>query len=336
MQHLRIVWWLAALGMLAGCASPQGRPLVSVPVGETPTIGFVVKNPSGVWFQQELRFARQCARDCDFRLIEVGAPTHAEALEAIDRLAAAGAQGLIICAPDTTGGREILERAANLGLRVYTVDDRLVTPAGSPLKVPFMGIDGHQIGRAVGRTLWEEMQRRGWPIEETWAMALTNDGVPSVKVRTDAAAQALVEAGFPPGRILRSPLPMYDIPGGRAAAEALLTRHGDVRRWLVFSVNDEGVLGALQALKGRELGPDSAIGVGIGGPAARVEFEKTKETGFYATCLISPRRHGYESAQLMYRWITEGIAPPKVILTRGIIVTRDDFEQQMREQGLID
>jgi L-arabinose transport system substrate-binding protein len=76
------------------------------------------------------------------------------------------------------------------------------------------------------------------------------------------------------------------------------------------------------------------IGVGIGGVDSRVEFGKEKPTGFFGTIMLQPRRHGYETAELMYKWIKDGVEPPPATLTVGIVTTRENYEVAMREQGL--
>jgi L-arabinose transport system substrate-binding protein len=76
------------------------------------------------------------------------------------------------------------------------------------------------------------------------------------------------------------------------------------------------------------------IGIGIGGDSGKVDFEKPQPTGFFATVLISPKRHGYETADQMYRWIKDGIAPPQLTLSSGILITRDNYKRVMQEQQL--
>jgi len=108
-----------------------------------------------------------------------------------------------------------------------------------------------------------------------------------------------------------------------------------VKHWLVFSVNDEGVLGAVRAMENQGLGADRVIGIGIGGASAITEFEKDKPTGFFATCLLSPYRHGYEATELLYHWIKDGIEPPKDTRTAGILIDRSNYIRVMTEQGLM-
>ena len=77
------------------------------------------------------------------------------------------------------------------------------------------------------------------------------------------------------------------------------------------------------------------IGVGIGGAASAVnEFKKPEQTGFFGTVLISPKRHGYETSLDMYDWIVNGKEPPKLTLTSGTLMTRENGSQVRHEMGL--
>ena len=300
------------------------------------TIGFLVKMPEEPWFQNEWKFAQQCADKYGFKLVKIGTPDGDKVLQAIDTLAAQGAQGFVICTPDEKLGPAIVAKADALGLKVYSVDDQFVGADGKFMDVPYMGISARAIGEMVGKTLWDEFRRRGWKAEGTAACGVTYDQLNTAKDRTEGAKAALVAAGFPADRIYTAPEKTTDIPGSLDATNVLLTQRPEVRRWLVFSMNDEGVLGAVRALESRGFGPDKVIAVGIGGTSAIPEFEKAEPTGFYATCLISPYRHGYETTECMYKWIKDGVAPPQDTRTEGIIITRDNHEQVMKEQGLLD
>jgi L-arabinose transport system substrate-binding protein len=80
---------------------------------------------------------------------------------------------------------------------------------------------------------------------------------------------------------------------------------------------------------------DSMIGVGIGGADSAInEFKKPMATGFFGTIIISPKRHGYETALNMYDWIANGKEPEKLILTAGQVALRDNYEAVRKELGI--
>lgn len=341
--HLGLTALAATLLIASGCGSQDsGGTAANSSQGSSSgstdrvRIGFLVKQSEEPWFQQEWKFAQKAADELGFHLVKLGTPRADEVLAAIDNLAAQKAQGFVICTPDVRLGPAIMAKAQMYGMKVFTVDDQFVGPDGKFMDVPYMGIAARKIGEKVGQTLADEFKKRGWPIEETAAAGITFNELDTARERTDGTIAALKAAGFPEERIFTSPEKAADTEASFNAAGTILTQHPEIKRWLVFSMNDEGVMGAVRAMEGRGFNADTIVGVGIGGSTCLVEFEKATPTGFYATCLISPLRHGYEAATLLYKWIHDGVEPPKDTRTEGFIITRENYRQVMREQGLLD
>jgi len=334
MSRTRLLLPVAGLVLAAALVSPG---CTRAPSGEGPiTIGFLVKQPEELWFQNEWKFAQRCANEYGFELIKIGTPDGEKLLNAIDVLAASGAQGFVVCTPDVKLGPAVMAKARSHAMKVFTVDDQFVGSDGAFMDVPYMGLSAKAIGRKVGRALYDEFVRRGWPIEETAACAVTFDELNTVKERTDGSTEALVEAGFPAGRIFRGAEKTTDVPGAFDAANIVLTQHPDVKRWLVFSVNDEGVLGAVRAMEGRGFDAETIIGIGIGAGTGLKEFDKQQPTGYFASCMISPLRHGYETTEHLYKWIKDGVEPPGDVRTDGVIATRANYRQVLVDLGLED
>lgn len=325
-RHFRVVLLIALLSGAVACIPRDS--------GRT-KLGFLVKMPEEVWFQKEWEFAQQAADKYGFDLLKIGATDAEKALMAIDNLGVQGAKGFVICTPDVRLGPAIVAKARMYGMKVFTVDDQLVGADGKFMDVPHMGISAADIGRNVGKALHEEYVRRAWPAEETGVCVVTFDELETAKERTENEIAALTEAGFPADRIFTTPMRTTDVEGAYNAAASLLTQHPEIKRWLICSMNDEGVSGAVRAMEGRGFSIDTMIGIGIGGNSSIAEFERPTPSGFYATCLISPRRHGYETAEMLHKWVAEGIEPPKDTRTAGIIITRENCVQVMKEQGLM-
>ncbi len=321
---------LAAVG--TACLIPRAAA-----AGAPIKIGFLVKQPEEPWFQLEWRFAEQAARELGFTLVKIGATDGEKVLTAIDSLAAAGAQGFVICTPDTKLGRAIVAKAKAAKMKLIAVDDRFVGADGQPLAaVHYLGISAGKIGETVGTTLADEMKRRGWTPADTAVCAVTFDELATAKERTDGAARALRAAGLPEARIFRAPMRTADIPGAFDAVNVLLTKQSDIRHWLVCGLNDNAVLGAVRALEGRGFGATTAVGVGINGTDCIVELEKAKPTAFFGSVLLSAKAHGYRTAEMMYRWIKDGVEPPLDTRTTGVLITRENFRQVLKEQGIRD
>jgi L-arabinose transport system substrate-binding protein len=221
-------------------------------------------------------------------------------------------------------------------LKVLTVDDQFVGADGKFMTdVPHLGISAKNIGRLVGKSLYDEFKKRGWDANDTGVCVVTFEELETAKDRTDGAIDALTEAGFPKDRIFKTAQRTSDVEGGFNATSNLLTQQPAIKHWLVCGMNDSAVIGAIRAMEGRSLTAADVCGIGINGTDCLGEFRAAKPTGFFASILLTPKRHGYETADMMYKWITTGVEPPKATYTDGILITRDNYEPVMKEQGLL-
>ncbi len=339
-----LVFSLAALALLlaaAGCTKPSENAGGSSGGGTTKAdaikIGFFVKQPEEPWFQLEWKFADQAAKDLGFTLIKTGAPDGEKLLSAIDNIAANGAQGFIVCPPDARLGPAIVAKARAANLKLLVVDDQFLGADGQPMKnVHYLGISARKIGEKVGETLAAEMKKRGFNPAETAVCAVTYDELTTAKERTDGAIATLTAAGISPDRIFKAPMRTTDIPGALDSTNVLLTQQPNVKHWLVCGTNDSAVLGAVRALEGRGFPAESCVGVGINGTDCIVELEKAKPTSFYGSMLLQAKAHGYQTAEMMYKWIKDGVEPPLDTRTVGVLITRENFRQVLKEQGMRD
>jgi L-arabinose transport system substrate-binding protein len=100
-------------------------------------------------------------------------------------------------------------------------------------------------------------------------------------------------------------------------------------------MNDSAVLGPVRAMEGRRIPAANIIGIGINGTDCIYEFRKPEPTGFFGSILLSPNKHGYDTTVAVYKWVTEGVEPPLVtVVEKGTLITRDNYEQVYKEQGL--
>jgi L-arabinose transport system substrate-binding protein len=328
---------LTLFAAVPGCDRGTSSPTTQASGGgEKVKIGFVVKDPTEPWFQNEWKFAQQAADEKGFDLVKIGATDGNQALAAIDNLAAQGAKGLVICTPDTKLGPALKSKADENGLKLLSVDDQFMDADGKPMTdVHHVGISAKNIGKAVGTALAEQYKQRGWKPQETGLCVVTFDELETARERTNGATEALLAAGFPKDRIFKAPQKTNDVPGSFASVDVLLTQQPGVKHWLVCGLNDNAVLGAVRAMEQRGFKAANVCGIGINGTECLDEFRKAEPTGFYASILLTPRRHGYETALAMYEWVTAGKEPPKITYTDGILITRDTYERIMKEQGLL-
>lgn len=317
----------AVLGMsalISGCAAEPRKV----------RIGFVVKMPQEQWFQDEWKFARVAADQLGFELIEIGAEDGDRVLSALATLYARYASGFIICAPDPRLGPAIARFADDTGMKALAVDDRLMGANGLPASsIPYVGISALAIGQLAGEAAVAEAAKRGWDPATTGVLRLAFDSLETARERTGGAASALRDAGFV--RVMDAPQRTTDTEGAFTAATPVMTQSGEIDRWIIVGLNDESVLGGVRAAEGLSLPSAQIIGVGIGGSEAAVaELAKPTPTGFFATVLLSPRSHGFDTAAAMYRWVTQGVRPPDVTLTSGTLMRRDNFRSVLANEAM--
>ncbi|MFC5585334.1 arabinose ABC transporter substrate-binding protein [Nitratireductor kimnyeongensis] len=320
----------------AAMAAIAGTLMAGSVLADEVKIGFLVKQPEEPWFQDEWKFADIAASEKGFTLVKIGAEDGEKVMSAIDNLGVQGVQGFVICTPDVKLGPGIVAKAAANGLKLMTVDDRLVGSDGEPLDdVPHMGISAVKIGETAGEAIVAEIKDRGWDMSEVGAIRVSYDQLPTAVDRVEGAIAKLKEAGFPEANIFDAPQARTDTEAALNAATVVLNKNAGIKHWVAFGLNDEAVLGAVRAAEGVGIGADGMIGVGIGGADSAInEFKKPEPTGFFGTVIISPKRHGYETALNMYEWIVDGKEPEKLILTSGALALRDNYQDVRKELGI--
>lgn len=321
--------------MAALLAAPLAVPL-GVHADEPLKIGFLVKMPEQAWFINEEKAATALGKSEGFSVVNIGTPDGERVLSAIDNLGAQGAKGFVICAPDVRLGPAIQARAKKYGMKFVTVDDQLVDSAGKPLAdVPHLGMSAFKIGNQVGQAISDEMKRRGWKPEEVGAIRISDYELPTARLRTDGATQTLLANGFKKENIFDAPQKTTDDEGGFVAASPVLSKHPNIKKWVVFALNEESVLGGVRATEQLHIPSADVIGVGINGAGeAFAEFQKKEPTGFYGTIAVSSTNHGKESAENLVQWIKTGKQPPADTQTTGKLMTRTNWLDVRKELGI--
>lgn len=321
--------------LAAMCITPLGMSVAAH--ADTPVkIGFLVKMPEQAWFINEQKAASALGQKEGFSVVNIGTPDGEKVLAAIDNLGAQGAQGFVICAPDVRLGPAIQARAKRYNMKFVTVDDQLVDSSGKPLVgVPHLGMSAFKIGNQVGQAISDEMKKRGWKPEEVGALRISDYELPTAKLRTDGATQTLLANGFKKDNIFDAPQKTTDDEGGFNAASPVLAQHPNIKKWVVFALNEETVLGAVRATEQLHIPSADVIGVGINGAGeAFAEFQKKEPTGFYGTIAVSSTNHGKDSTQNLVDWIKNGKVPPADTQTTGKLMTRDNWQAVRADLGI--
>ena len=220
----------------------------SPPAAEHVKIGFLVKMPEQAWFINEIAAAKGAGREQDFDVIAMGTPDGERLMTAIDNLAAQGAQGFVVCAPDVRLGPAVVARSRVARLKVLTVDDQFRGPDGKPLTdAPHLGMSGYKIGLQVGQAIVAEMRRRHWNATDVGAIELTNNELPTAVERVSGARDALLQGGFERANIFEAPQRATDTEAASNAASPVFSRQPNLKKWVIFGLNEETVLGGVRA-----------------------------------------------------------------------------------------
>ena len=313
-----------ALSTLVGSIVAGGRAAADAPL----KIGFIVKMPEQAWFINEQTASAAWGAKHDVTVVKLAGSDGELVMNAIDNLAAQGAKGFVICPPDVKLGPAIMARATAQGMKVVSVDDRFVGPDGQPMAdVPHLGMSGYKIGEQVGQAISDEMKRRGWKPEEVAACRITDAELPTARDRVAGATDVLLKNGFVKANIFDAPQRTTDTEGGSTAASPVFARQGNFKKWIIYALNEETVLGGVRASEAFRLPAQSVIGVGINGTgAAFAEFAKPTETGFYGTVGVSSFLHGRQSTINLVEWLRNGTKPPANTETSGVLMTHENWQ----------
>lgn len=322
------------VALLTGCGKKSADPAAGAAPAKI-KLGFLVKQAEEPWFQYEWKGAEKAAAQYGFELVKLGVPDGEKTLNAIDSLAASGAQGFVICTPDVRLGPAIAAKAKANGLKVITVDDRFIGADGKFLEeVPYLGMSATKIGQMSGRALAEEMKKRGWAAADTAACIVTFEQLDTARERTDGVISALKEAGFPADKIYKAPQKTTDIPGSFDGANALLAQKTGVEHWLVAGMNDTATLGAVRATEGQGFKAADVIGIGINGTDCLDELRKPA-TGFHGSIYASAPTEGFKTAEMLYLWVKENKQPALDTRVDGQLITRENFEALLKAEGIL-
>ncbi|AOE78916.1 MULTISPECIES: substrate-binding domain-containing protein [Pseudomonas] len=299
-------------------------------------IGFLVKQAEEPWFQTEWAFAEKAGKEHGFTVIKIAVPDGEKTLSAIDSLAANGAKGFVICPPDVSLGPAIVAKAKANGLKVIAVDDRFVDAKGAFMEdVPYLGMAAFEVGQKQGAAMAAEAKKRGWDWKDTYAVINTFNELDTGKKRTDGSVKSLEEAGIPKDHILFTAAKTLDVPGSMDATNSALVKlPSGAKNLIIGGMNDNTVLGGVRATESAGFKAANVIGIGINGTDAIGELKKPS-SGFFGSMLPSPHIEGYNTALMMFEWVTKGTEPAKyTAMDEVTLITRENFQAELTKIGL--
>jgi len=238
----------------------------------------------------------------------------------------AGAKGIAITVPDQTIGPAIAKAAKDAGVVLIATDDNIKDADGNP--VPFVGFDGKDMGKKVGEAAAKLLTDGGWLKDSAKKVGVLSVEVQTLSVcndRTDNEKAAIIAAGVPEAQVF--PVPYTgEALSSQDAAGPIITAHPDITNWIVFACNDEGVLGATNALATAGVKPDDVIAVGLGAYEACKPWAAGQPSAFKAALFISGLDVGATAASVLYDAVVNGKAPAPISYAPTTIVDATNYK----------
>ncbi len=249
------------------------------------------------------------------------------AVSAVSDAIASGAKGIAITVPDQALGPAIATAAAEAGIPLIATDDPISDADGNP--VPFAGFDGVAMGTKVGESAAALLGESGWMESDDYGVLAVEVETLSVCMdRTNAAREQLTAAGVDAAKIVSVP---YDGTTDTAltAAGPVITANAAVNKWVVVACNDEGVSGALNALRTASFQPADIIAVGLGAYEACRPWQEGIETGYRSALYLSGVDVGDAAARALIASIESGEPLPASTVANTTIVDPTTWEATM-------
>jgi len=236
---------LIAIAVSGGCAHrEEAQP-------HKPRVALIMKSLANEFFSTmaEGAEAHQASHADEYELIVNGIKDErdlARQVSLVEEMVAQGVDAIVIAPADSKAVVTVLKRAADAGIAVVNIDNRLdpavVKSAG--LEVPFVGPDNRKGARAVGVMLAAKLQP-GDPVAILEGVRTADNALQ----RRLGFEDAMTAAGM---SIVDSQSAEWEMDMANRVASAMLSEHPELKALLCS--NDSMALGALAAVKaaGRE------------------------------------------------------------------------------------
>jgi L-arabinose transport system substrate-binding protein len=246
-------------------------------------------------------------------------------LSLVNDAVSAGAKGIAVSAQNSDLGPAMSEITQAAGVALVATDSTQVDGAGDP--IPFVGFDGTAMGDAVGQEVVRQLEAVGWlgdPAKKVGVLSVEAQTIAVCEQRTDESKRLLIGSGFPAEQIYQVPYG-GDTSTAQEATGPVVTAHPDVTNWVIFSCNDEGVLGALNALGTAGADPADILGVGIGAYEACKYWAAGLPSGFTAALFISGLDVGKAAADVLWDKVVNGVALPERTIAETTMVDSTNY-----------
>lgn len=316
----------AALGLLiaVGAASAD-EPL---------KLGYINKMGDHPWFVREVQGAKDKAKELGVDLLVQDVQFDANlTVTTFDTYLGDEVKGIAIVVPDLSLGPVISGKAKSSSIPLIAVDDDIKLPDGGP--VSYVGMNALNIGKQVGGQIAAIYKSENWAssLDSVMVGSIEDQKADTCMRRNKGAQEALFEA------VPELKAKMISIPYDNTMVNAIdvvsttLTAHPNATKWIFFSCNDDGVLGAVRATENSGVAATDVIGVGIDGSRACEGFTSANKSGFRGTMWLDSAKHGAAAIQALYDNIKNGKPLAETYYQDATLITPENFGEYKTTLG---
>lgn len=288
----RIVGTLALAGLASSLGACSDEPEV--------TIGLITKQEVNPYWVTMRKVAEETAEENNVTLLTATGTSDIDVdsqVQAIERMVADGAKGIIIAPTSSIGLVPAIEAARQAGVIVIAVD----TPVDPPDAVDaYFATDNTEAGRLVGQYALVRTQELG--LEPKIAILDLAPGISSGELRREGFLEGFGVSEGDPG-IVAAVDTEGDREQGRARMSEILLKTPDVN--VVYTVNEPAALGALDALESVNADLGRVVLVSIDGGCGAMK-SAVRPGMIDATAMQFPANMAREGVRLLATAIREG------------------------------
>ncbi len=318
---------IAVAVLATGCSSGTNAGSSTPSKKEVKNLSYIVKFGSEPYFVAENKGVQAKSAELGINTTKIDVKSDANAaLSAVDTSIAQGTQGLAVVVPDQKIGPAVISKTKAAGIPIVAIDDPIKDGAGNP--APFVGFDSVQIGTQVGEKLAELVKAAGIKPGPDVKIASIEDQKTPICMDRNNAAQKAFQANFPgfsDNNIIHVPYG-NDLNSAIDAMNPTITSNPGVKKWILYSCNDAGVLGAWRALSTRGVPAADVFGVGINGDYACQELGKGAATGFRGSYYTDSAKNGQVAIQELYEFLHDGKPIPVKTTLPGQFVDSNNYK----------
>ncbi|MDR2516264.1 MAG: substrate-binding domain-containing protein [Spirochaetaceae bacterium] len=324
MKKLIGILLVFALAALAACGKGKKDDAL--------VIAGIYKLGDNPWFIHEANSSKSVVEAAGGTFMSMDAKMETSLyMQLVDTCIAQKVDGVLVCIPDQNLSRVTVQKLTEANIPVIAVDDALQDENGR-LLAPWVGIDAYNIGKQAGEWGANYITGNNLAADPSFGiMFLTAEAVSSIVPRTQGQLEMIQAAlpQFPAARMFRADSD-GTVEKSNTAAAAVITGNPQIKKWLIFGINDEGAVGASRALEAAGLAAGS-VATGLGGYLAPDEFAKPGSP-FKAAAYFSARDVGAISAKALIDHIQNGTPiPERHAVGARMIVPGDDLRSVMPE-----